>query len=229
MAESEISSRLAAVRDRIRAACLATGRDPREVNLLAVSKTKPAAMVVEAMDCGQHDFGENYLQEAIDKIESVPTSVCWHFVGAIQSNKTRQIAVNFDWAHAVSSEKVARRLGAQRPAGRAPLKALIQVNISAETSKSGVSPDQAPILARAIAGFEGIEVCGLMAIPAPDPNEAVRRRAFSQLRALRDSIRDDNMPEFTELSMGMTDDLELAVAEGATWVRIGTAIFGNRG
>lgn len=225
---SDISSQITQIRSRIDAACKANGREPEDVRLLAVSKTKPVSMVKEAMRAGQIDFGENYLQDALAKTEVLPDA-SWHFIGAIQSNKTREIANHFDWVHSVASEKVARRLSEQRDPGKKPLKLLVQVNTSRETQKSGVSPDAALDLVKYMAGLANIEPVGLMTIPAASSGTSTQQRPFRELREILEQIQKDiSDAGFRELSMGMTGDFEAAIAEGATWIRIGTAIFGSR-
>jgi len=216
----------------MRSASTAAGRDPSQVALLAVSKTFPAAHVIEAIAAGQHAFGENYLQEALNKIADIKAAlprahVEWHFIGPIQSNKTRSIAASFDWVHTVERLKVAERLSAQRPAGLAPLNVCIQVNISGEASKSGALPAELPELARQVALLPNLKLRGLMAIPAPEIDCALQRAAFARLRALADVLRADGLGLDT-LSMGMSADMAAAIAEGATIVRVGSAIFGDR-
>lgn len=232
MQEPDIAGNLETVRNAITEACAQFGRDPASVNLLAVSKTKPVALLHAAMAAGQYHFGENYLQEALEKIEAIDDpAVQWHYIGAIQSNKTRQIAGHFDWVHTVASAKVARRLSDQRPDNLPPLKVLVQVNISSEASKAGVAPADAPALVAEMADLPRLEIRGLMAIPAPAPDESGQRAEFAALRMLRDRIREEmgsKLPAFTDLSMGMSADMSAAIAEGATWLRIGTAIFGSR-
>jgi len=224
----DISSRLADIRKRIETACRHCNRDPGEVHLLAVSKTKPISLVEEAHRAGQQDFGENYLQDALPKTRQL-ASATWHFIGAIQSNKTRDIANHFDWVHSVASEKVARRLSEQRDPGLGPLKVLIQVNTSQENQKNGVSPDEALPIARFIAGQENLEPVGLMTIPAASDDAELQSQPFRLLREIRDQVREATGIEgFEHLSMGMTGDFEAAITEGATWIRIGTAIFGSR-
>lgn len=225
---SDISSRLADIRKRIETTCQHCARDPAEVHLLAVSKTKPISLVEEAHRAGQQDFGENYLQDALPKTQGL-ASATWHFIGAIQSNKTRDIANHFDWVHSVSSEKVARRLSEQRAPELGPLKVLIQVNTSQEHQKSGVNPDKALSIARFVAEQQNLEPAGLMTIPAASADAELQRQPFKVLRETRDHIRDTTGIEgFQHLSMGMTGDFEVAITEGATWIRIGTAIFGSR-
>jgi pyridoxal phosphate enzyme (YggS family) len=223
-----LQARLSAVRERIGAACAAASREPGSVLLLAVSKTFPADAVRDAAAAGQREFGENYVQEALDKIDATRgMDIIWHFIGPIQSNKTRPIAEHFDWVHSVDREKIARRLSEQRPAGMAPLNVCIEVNVSGEATKSGVAPADVPSLARLMAGLPRLRLRGLMAIPEPTQNMALQRRRFAELRALQEALARDGIVLDT-LSMGMSADLEAAIAEGATIVRVGTAIFGER-
>lgn len=223
---STLESRLAAVRKRITDAETRAGRPAGSVRLIAVSKTQPAEAIAEAYRLGQRDFGENYLQEALDKQAALnEPGVVWHFIGPIQSNKTRAIAEHFDWVHSVDRLKVAERLSAQRPADKPPLNICIQVNVSGETSKSGVDFSELPTLALAVRSLPNIRLRGLMAIPAPTEDPAAQHAAF---RALRQAMENLALEGLDTLSMGMSDDLETAVAEGATLVRIGTAIFGAR-
>ena len=229
---SLISRNLQDVRERIASAAAAVSRPAQQVALLAVSKTFGPEAVIEAAQAGQPAFGENYLREALDKMAAVKRAhpellLEWHFIGPIQSNKTRPIAEHFDWVHSVDRLKIAQRLSEQRPAPLAPLNICLQVNISGEASKSGVSPEDAPQLAREIAGLPRLRLRGLMAIPEPTGNPREQRAAFRRLRLLRDDIQGQGMAMDT-LSMGMSADLEAAIAEGATIVRVGTAIFGNR-
>jgi PLP dependent protein len=211
---------------RIAAAARSAGRDPADVTLLAVSKTFPAASVLELAACGQRSFGENYLQEAIEKIEACGR-LEWHFIGPIQSNKTRPIAEHFDWVHSVDRDKVARRLSEQRPETLPPLQVCVQVNVSGESSKSGCEPEAAADLAHAVAALPGLRLRGLMAIPEPTDDPRIQRERFGRLRRLLESIRSSGLSVDT-LSMGMSDDLEMAIAEGSTIVRVGTALFGRR-
>ena len=222
---STIAGNIALVEARIRAAALAVQRDVTSVHLLAVSKTKPAAALREAYAAGIRDFGENYLQEARAKqveLDDLPLS--WHFIGPIQSNKTRDIAEHFDWVHSVDRLKIAQRLSEQRPAELAPLNICIQVNVSGEASKSGCTPADLPALATAISALPRLKLRGLMAIPEPTEDRVEQDRAFATVRHLQESL---NLGLDT-LSMGMSHDLESAIAQGATWVRIGTALFGAR-
>jgi pyridoxal phosphate enzyme (YggS family) len=223
-----IATRLQAVRNRIAAAAQAAGRPAGDIQLIAVSKTFPPADIAQAFAVGQTAFGESYLQEAIRKIAALPDSAYeWHYVGPIQSNKTKQIAELFDWAHGVDRFKVAERLSTARPEGSRPLDICIQVNVSGELSKSGVPPQEALSLARAVHGLPGIRLRGLMGIPEPDSNASLMRARFRQIRELREEIIAAGIAMDT-LSMGMSDDLEAAIAEGATMVRVGRAIFGDR-
>jgi pyridoxal phosphate enzyme (YggS family) len=202
------------------------------VLLLAVSKTFGSDAVIEAAEAGQRAFGENYLQEALDKQQSVQTLrpdlvLEWHFIGPIQSNKTRPIAEHFEWAHAVDREKIARRLSEQRPPNLPPLNICLQVNVSGEDSKSGVAPTEVLALAQAVTTLPGLRLRGLMAIPEPAEDVESQRKPFALLRALQQQLTEAGIPTDT-LSMGMSADMDAAIAEGATIVRIGTAIFGKR-
>ncbi|HNH35139.1 MAG TPA: YggS family pyridoxal phosphate-dependent enzyme [Rhodocyclaceae bacterium] len=223
-----IPANLQAVRGRIAAACAACGRDPREVSLLAVSKTWPAACLREAAAAGQQAFGESYVQEAVAKMDTLADlPLEWHFIGPLQSNKTRLVAERFAWVHSVERLKIAERLSAQRPAQLAPLQVCVQVNVSGETSKGGCAPSEAGELANAVARLPGLRLRGLMAIPEPTGDLRLLRSRFALLRGLREEIVGDGLA-LDVLSMGMSHDLEIAIAEGATVVRIGTAIFGER-
>jgi hypothetical protein len=202
------------------------------VTLLAVSKTFGADAVIVAADAGQVAFGENYLQEAVNKIVEVQVlrpelHLEWHFIGSIQSNKTRPIAENFSWVHAVDREKIAQRLSEQRPKDLPPLNICLQVNVSGEASKSGVSPEELPALAKAVVGLPNIQLRGLMAIPEPEADPAKQRAPFALLRELQKQLAEMGIHTDT-LSMGMSGDMQAAIAEGATMVRIGSAIFGKR-
>lgn len=223
-----IAANLQAVKARIARACAACGRHPQDVSLVAVSKTFGASAVAAAHAHGQCTFGENYVQEALEKIAALSDPAFeWHFIGPIQSNKTRAIAENFDWVHSVDRLKIAERLAVARPAGRAPLQVCIQVNIGDERTKSGVMPRQVLALARAVAALPRLTLRGLMAIPPATPDEVRQRRYFAELRHLKDTLTAAGFALDT-LSMGMSGDLEAAIAEGATLVRVGTAIFGAR-
>ena len=222
---STIADNIGLVSQRIRAAADAVQRDASSIHLLAVSKTKPAQAVREAYAAGMLDFGENYLQEALGKqaqLTDLPLS--WHFIGPIQSNKTRAIAENFAWVHSVDRLKIAQRLSEQRPADLPPLNICIQVNVSGEASKSGCTPADLPALANAISALPRLKLRGLMAIPEPTEDRSAQDAAFTAVRELQASL---NLALDT-LSMGMSHDLESAIAQGATWVRIGTALFGAR-
>jgi pyridoxal phosphate enzyme (YggS family) len=232
MIMSTIEQNLQAVRDSIAQAAMEAQRAPGDVTLLAVSKTFGADAVLAAMRAGQQAFGENYLQEALDKIAFVKAAEpqqapAWHFIGPIQSNKTRPIAEHFDWVHTVEREKIAARLSEQRPAGLPDLNICLQVNISGEASKSGVTPAELPALARAVAQLPRLRLRGLMAIPEPETELNLQRAAFAQLRVLYQQLKAEGLALDT-LSMGMSADLRAAVLEGATIVRVGSAIFGSR-
>ena len=222
-----IAARLQAVRSRIDAAAGTVGRAPQDIRLIAVSKSFAPGSIAEAYGAGQAVFGESYLQEAQTKIAVLPPQLEWHFIGPIQSNKTRQIAELFDWAHAVDRLKIAERLSSSRPAGLPPLQVCLQVNVSGEDSKSGVRVEEALALAKAVSALRGIRLRGLMAIPEPTPDIRTQKSRFRQVRELKDEIVRSGIALDT-LSMGMSDDLEAAVAEGATMVRVGRAIFGQR-
>jgi pyridoxal phosphate enzyme (YggS family) len=223
-----IAARLQAVRSRIDAAAMTAGRPPADIRLIAVSKTFPPAAIAEAHAAGQVAFGENYLQEAVGKMATLSDlRLEWHYIGPIQSNKTRQIAEQFHWVHGVDRLKIAERLSFSRPAILPPLQICIQVNVSGEESKSGVRPDGVLSLAKAVSPLTGIRLRGLMAIPEPTPDIGLQRSRFRLLRQLRDEIVSRGVALDT-LSMGMSDDLESAIAEGATLVRVGRAIFGER-
>jgi pyridoxal phosphate enzyme (YggS family) len=222
---STIADNIELVSSRIQAATLAAHRDANSVQLLAVSKTKPAQALREAYAAGLRDFGENYLQEALGKqLELADLPLIWHFIGPIQSNKTRAIAEHFDWVHSVDRLKIAQRLSEQRPADLPPLNICIQVNVSGEASKSGCTPTDLPALANAISALPRLKLRGLMAIPEPTEDRAEQDAAFAAVQSLQASL---DLPLDT-LSMGMSHDLESAIAQGATWVRIGTALFGAR-
>ena len=222
---STIADNISLVSSRIHAATLAANRAENSVQLLAVSKTKPAQALREAYAAGLRDFGENYLQEALGKqLELADLPLIWHFIGPIQSNKTRAIAEHFAWVHSVDRLKIAQRLSEQRPADLPPLNICIQVNVSGEASKSGCAPADLPALANAISELPRLKLRGLMAIPEPTEDRVAQDAAFAAVQSLQASL---NLPLDT-LSMGMSHDLESAIAQGATWVRIGTALFGAR-
>lgn len=230
-ASSPLAASLAAVRSRLAEALNEAGRPASDARLLAVSKTKPAALVREAWHLGQREFGENYVQEALEKQAELADldDIVWHFIGPLQSNKTRDVAEHFAWVHSVDRAKIARRLNDQRPEGMPPLEICLQVNISDEASKSGVSLAELPALAEAVLQLPRLRLRGLMAIPAPAEGMAAQRAPFARLREALEALR-ERFPEapLDTLSMGMSDDLEAAVLEGATLVRLGTAIFGAR-
>ncbi len=223
-----ISSALQAVKERIADAARAARRDPARVALLAVSKTFPAEAVREAWQAGQRAFGESYVREAEEKLGQLrDLPIEWHFIGPIQSNKTRPIAEHFAWVHGIDRLKIAERLAAQRPAGLPDLQVCIQVNVSGEASKSGVAPRELPELARAVRALPRLTLRGLMAIPEPSGDKTSQRQRLTPLRQLLERLNEQGYALDT-LSMGMSDDLEAAVAEGATIVRVGSAIFGAR-
>ncbi len=225
-----IRDNIQTIGERIRAAEQRFGRKPGSVQLLAVSKKHPSASIREAIDAGQTCFGENYVQEMVEKSAELANdnrNIDWHFIGPIQSNKTRLIASTARWVHSVDSLKIAQRLSEQKPADAPDINICLQVNISNETSKSGVQPAELAALASQIAVLPGIRLRGLMAIPAPEHDFAQQRAVFAQVRALQEDLVAQGFTLDT-LSMGMTDDMEAAIAEGATIVRIGTAIFGAR-
>ncbi|WP_404464937.1 YggS family pyridoxal phosphate-dependent enzyme [Vreelandella aquamarina] len=232
MTDNALHKSLASARERLRRALEDAGRSPTSATLLAVSKTKPAEMLREAWQHGQREFGENYLQEALDKQAALEDldGIVWHFIGPLQSNKTRAVAEQFAWVHSVDRLKIAKRLSEQRPAALPPLNVCLQVNISREASKSGVLPEDALALAQEIAALPGLALRGLMAIPAPAETLEAQRQPLAALRQLLEELQ-TALPEapLDTLSMGMSDDLEAAVLEGATLVRLGTAIFGARG
>lgn len=226
---TSIAANLQAVRARVSAACVTAGRAADSVQLLAVSKTWPAAGIREAVAAGQRAFGENYVLEAVDKaVELKDLGLEWHFIGPLQGNKTRLVAENFDWVHSVDRLKIAERLAAQRPPAFPPLQLCLQVNVSAEVSKSGCALPQAVDLAAAIGRLPGLRLRGLMAIPEPTADVPRQRSQFALLRRKLEQINAETGLALDTLSMGMSDDLEAAIMEGATMVRIGTAIFGER-
>lgn len=227
-----ISENLQLVQHRIATSAQAAGRDPTSIRLLAVSKTFDAQAVLTAAQAGQRAFGENYVQEAFDKISSTrelnpDLQLEWHFIGPIQSNKTRQIAEHFDWVHSVDRLKIAQRLSEQRPVDMPPLQICLQVNVSGEATKSGLEPDALLELARVVNTLPNIRLRGLMAIPEPTEDVEQQRAAFAKLRLMRNDLQAVGIQTDT-LSMGMSADMDAAIAEGATIVRIGTAIFGDR-
>ncbi len=225
-----IAENIQEVRQRIAAACALARRPLESVTLLAVAKTFPADAVRAAFDAGERSFGENYVQEALDKITALADLrdlLQWHLIGPLQSNKTRVVAESFDWVHTVDRLKIAQRLSEQRPAGLPPLQLCLQVNISGESSKSGLATDEVLDVARTVAALPRVRLRGLMAVPAPASDPAEQRLPHARLRELLARLQRDGLDVDT-LSMGMTVDLEAAIAEGATIVRVGTAIFGER-
>jgi hypothetical protein len=225
---TSVSANLAQVRKRIELAVLAAGRPADEVTLLAVSKTMPAQAVREAYNAGQLAFGENYIQEGVDKIASLADlPLVWHCIGPIQSNKTKLVAENFAWVHSIDRLKIAERLSAQRPAHLPALQICLQVNVDGGSNKSGVTPTDLLALAQAVAQLPNLQLRGIMTIPEPAENEAAARSVHRQAKALFDSLNAAGL-KLDTLSMGMTGDLEAAIAEGSTCVRVGTAIFGHR-
>ena len=228
---ANLQANLQALHERITKAARGAGRDASSVRLLAVSKTFPATVIAEAARAGQRAFGENYVQEAVDKIDALAGSAHqpleWHFIGPIQSNKTRTIAERFDWVQSVDRLKVAERLADQRPINLPPLNVLLQVNVSGEATKGGVAPDELGELAAAVARLPRLRLRGVMAIPAPETDVKRQRQAFAMTNALFRQLREQGL-NVDVLSIGMSDDLEAAIAEGSTMVRVGTAIFGAR-
>ncbi len=226
---NEIPQRLAAVHRRIRAAAEAAGRQADEVALLAVSKTKPAGDIVMAYREGQRQFGENYLQDALPKIEALAElAIEWHFIGRLQSNKAAEISRHFAWVHGIDQYKHAVRLSDHRPMQAPPLQVCIQVNLSGESTKGGVQPAELPALAHVVAGLPRLRLRGLMTLPSPTTDLAAQHAVFAQLRELLEDLQRRGL-ELDTLSMGMSADMEAAIAEGSTMVRIGTDIFGARG
>ncbi|MNB64700.1 hypothetical protein D3C76_803060 [compost metagenome] len=228
---NDIAHNLAQVRDKISAAATRCGRASEEVSLLAVSKTKPASAIAEAIDAGQRAFGENYVQEGVDKIryfqQTGKANLEWHFIGPLQSNKSRLVAEHFDWCHTVDRLRIATRLSDQRPADMAPLNILIQINISDENSKSGITLAELDALAEQVSELPGLTLRGLMAIPAPETSYD-RQFAVAQQMAVAFETLKARYTTVDTLSLGMSDDMEAAIAAGSTMVRIGTAIFGAR-
>jgi len=223
-----LPSRLEAVRRRIAEAALRAGRDPASVRLVAVSKQQPPEAVSAAADAGQSDFGENYVRDAVAKIHALDRpGLTWHFIGQLQGNKTREVAEHFQWVHTVDRERIATRLDAQRPPPAPRLDVLLQVRLGDEPGKGGVLPEALPQLADAVAGLTRLRLRGLMCIPPPARGEDAQRVPFRRLRLLLEALNARGHALDT-LSMGMSDDLEAAVLEGATMVRIGTAVFGPR-
>jgi pyridoxal phosphate enzyme (YggS family) len=225
---NQIPEKLIQIRERIRGAARACGRSPDEITLLAVSKTKPASDVLTAYKAGQREFGENYLQDALPKIQAIcEPGIEWHFIGRVQSNKTAEISRHFSWVHGLDRLKHAERLSTQRPTELAPLQVCLQVNLSAEASKGGVKPEDLPALAAAVSRLPGLKLRGLMTMPNPDTESAAQRAVFARLRLLLQDLCARGL-DLDTLSMGMSADMEAAIAEGSTMVRIGTDIFGAR-
>ena len=223
-----ISVNLQAVIVRIEEAAFKWQRHPDEIKLLAVSKTRPIADIEVAATAGQRAFGENYVQEGLEKVDALAAlGLEWHFIGPLQSNKTKRVAESFDWVHSIDRRKIAERLAEQRPRSLPPLQVCLQVNVSGEETKSGVSLAALPDLAHQVAMLPHLKLRGLMTIPAPLTDFAEQRSAFSSLRGMYERLKKEGLALDT-LSMGMTHDLEAAIAEGATLVRVGTAIFGER-
>lgn len=224
----EIKTNLQAISLRIEKACAAAGRAPNAVRLLAVSKTFPAQAVAQAHTAGQIDFGENYIQEGVEKIQALAhLPLVWHCIGPIQSNKTRLVAEYFDWVHSVDRLKIAQRLSEQRPAARGPLQVCIQVNVDGGSTKAGVPPEQAAELARQIATLPGLRLRGIMSIPEPAPDFASALAVHQRSLALYESLKAQGF-DLDTLSLGMSADLEAAIHAGSTMVRVGSAIFGAR-
>ncbi|QKJ88573.1 YggS family pyridoxal phosphate-dependent enzyme [Paramixta manurensis] len=226
---TSIQHNLQETRQRIAAIAERCGRSPQEITLLAVSKTKPASAVAEAADAGQIAFGENYVQEGVEKIQALSerSPLEWHFIGPLQSNKSRQVAEHFAWCHTVDRIRIASRLSEQRPAHLPPLNVLIQINISDEHSKSGIMLEELPALAQAVAALPNLRLRGLMAIPAPE-NDYQRQLTVAKKMADALATLKQKHPFVDTLSLGMSDDMEAAITAGSTMVRIGTAIFGAR-
>ena len=228
----QIKDNLTSIHQQIQTACQKAGRPQSAVKLLAVSKTKPVEDIQAAIDAGQHAFGENYVQEGIEKIQYFADKhpeLEWHFIGPLQSNKTRLVAEHFDWMQTIDRAKIADRLNEQRPRHKAPLNVLIQINISDESSKSGIPPQEMLMLAKHIENLPHLCLRGLMAIPAPTDNLAEQEKAFNEMQALFEELKAAcPNQQIDTLSMGMTDDMETAITCGTTMVRIGTAIFGKR-
>ncbi|WP_028110417.1 YggS family pyridoxal phosphate-dependent enzyme [Ferrimonas futtsuensis] len=223
-----IADQLSLAKAQIAQSAAAAGRNSDEITLLAVSKTKPASMLREAYEAGQRHFGENYLQESLEKQQQLTDlGIIWHFIGPIQSNKTRPIAEQFHWVHSVDRIKVARRLAKQRPAELAPLNICLQVNISDEESKSGASANEVLALAREVSQLQNVRLRGLMAIPMATPDPAQQRAQFAKVKKLFNELKSE-FSDIDTLSMGMSGDLDAAIAEQSTMVRLGTAIFGAR-
>ena len=228
MNEQQLSDNISKLLQRVRLAAEKSQRHSSDIVVLAVSKSRPAEEIRAAFARGLEQFGESYLQEAVEKIEALrDLAITWHFIGPIQSNKTRPIATHFDWVHSVDRARVAKRLSDQRPEELPPLQVCLQVNISGEITKSGVALADLPALASEVASLPRLQLRGLMAIPAPTDDERLQRQSFAALRRAMESLR-EVAPGMDTLSMGMSDDLEAAIAEGSTLIRVGTALFGPR-
>ena len=228
MTKQNPADRLAAIQARIRRACEGCQRDPGDVRLLAVGKSQPVNALAALADCGQLSFGENYVDEALVKIEALSgRGLEWHFIGPLQSNKTRTVATHFDWVQSIDRPKIIRRLAEQRPAERRPLNVLIQVNLDREVQKAGCDPDQIAELAAGIERYPQLKLRGLMAIPAPRTDSEEQMQAFARLFKLFQALATEH-PDIDTLSAGMSDDLEAAIASGSTMIRVGTALFGPR-
>lgn len=234
---STIGEGLQAVNARIARAASAVGRDPKSIRLVAASKTHAPGRIEEAYRLGQSDFGENYVQEALEKMtalralagddELTRRPIEWHLIGPLQANKTRQVAEHFSWVHTIEREKIARRLSEQRPDAAAPINVLLQINISGAASKSGIAPDEAIGLARSVARLPRLKLRGLMAVPEPVADLSLQRERFRAVRAVFEQLNAAGLG-LDSMSLGMSADLEAAIAEGSTMVRVGTAIFGER-
>lgn len=224
LAIAEHASKRHAVLEQIAAACARAGRKPDSVKLLAVSKKQPLSAIAAHYQLGQRDFGENYVQEALAKMPDLPRDIVWHHIGPLQSNKTRAVAENFAWCHGVCSLKIAQRLSAQRPAGQDPLQICIQVNLEGEASKSGLAADEAVALAEAVMDLPGLRLRGLMTLPPPQADTQQQQQQFAKVAQLLQRLPGG----CNTLSMGMSGDMEAAIAAGSTMVRVGTALFGPR-
>ncbi|NQD35821.1 YggS family pyridoxal phosphate-dependent enzyme [Permianibacter sp. IMCC34836] len=224
---ASLASRLTDLHARIADAARQAGRDPRSIHLLAVSKTQPASAILSAYDAGLRAFGENYVQEALSKQPQLPADIEWHCIGPLQSNKSKPVAEHFAWCQSVDSLKLAERLARQRPAGLPALNVCLQLNVGAEVSKSGITAAEAGALAEAVAALPGLRLRGLMTIPPPSDDPGQQRRWFAEARGCFEALQRQH-PSLDTLSMGMSSDLEAAIAEGSTLIRIGTALFGAR-
>ncbi len=224
---SSLASRLETTQNRLAEAARLAGRDPATVHLLAISKTQPAEVIQAAYDAGLRAFGENYLQEAIEKQPLLPDDIEWHCTGPVQSNKSKLVAEHFDWCHTVDSLKLAERLNSQRPAALPPLNICIQLHIGGEESKSGIAVSEVPAMAAALSQLPRLRVRGIMTIPPASEDPVEQRRWFAEARAVYEQLR-AQLPQVDTLSMGMSGDMEAAIAEGSTMIRIGSALFGPR-